>query len=112
MNAISVSLLMLAALCASAGQLLFKVGATGRTALLEFINLQIIAGLGLYGAATLLWIYVLSTQALTTVYAFTVLTFALVYMGGVFLLGERLSPGGIAGTALVLLGLFFIARFG
>ncbi|GAB3282209.1 hypothetical protein [Parahaliea aestuarii] len=112
MTPATLALLLTAALCASGGQLLFKIGASGRTALLEFINLPIVAGLALYAAATVLWIYVLSTQALTTVYAFTVLTFALVYLGGVFLLGERLSPGGMAGTALVLLGLFCITRYG
>jgi hypothetical protein len=36
------------AICATAGQLLFAAGARGRTQLLSFLNISIMAGLGLY----------------------------------------------------------------
>ena len=111
MNQLSVILLSTAAFCAAGGQLLFKIGANDREHLLEFINVPIIIGLMLYGAGTLIWIYALSFEKLVNVYAFTALTFVIVYLGGVFLIGEKLSIAGIVGILLVLAGLYLITHF-
>jgi undecaprenyl phosphate-alpha-L-ara4N flippase subunit ArnE len=94
---------------AALGQVLFKVGATGRNALLEFVNVWIIAGLVSYALSTMLWIYSLSRAQLTIVYPFTALTFVLVYLVGVFVLGEATSLKALVGVAAVLLGLFLIS---
>jgi drug/metabolite transporter (DMT)-like permease len=98
------------AFCAAAGQLLFAAGARGRTALLSFVNPWIVAGLGLYGVATLFWIYGLSRAQLWQVYPFTVLTFILIYLAGIILFGERPSVPGLCGVALVLAGLYLVSR--
>jgi drug/metabolite transporter (DMT)-like permease len=98
------------AFCAAAGQLLFATGARGRTALVSFVNPAIVAGLGLYGVATLFWIYSLSRAQLWQVYPFTVLTFILIYLASVLLFGERPSIPGLCGAALVLAGLYLVSR--
>ena len=110
MGRITIIMLTLAAVSAAAGQLLFRVGAEGRSAITEFINLPIFLGLVLYAAGTVVWIYTLSHEKLVNVYAFTALTFVLVYLGGIGLLGERLHNAGMLGVLLVLAGLYFITR--
>lgn len=106
----STILLSFAAFSAAIGQLLFRVGAEGRTLFVEFINLPIITGLCFYAAGTAIWIYALSQEKLVDVYAFTALTFVLVYIGGVILLKESIDLMGGLGVALVLVGLYFITR--
>ena len=96
------------AVLAALGQVSFKYGADGRVALLDFVNTWILLGLALYGAGTVCWILALSAVPLTVLYPFTVLTFVLVNFLAVALLRERLSAQGIAGTGLVLLGLFLV----
>ncbi len=98
-------LLLTAALCAAAGQILFKLGATNRTTFLAFVNPQILGGGALYFLGAALWVVALSKLPLSVAYPFTVLTFVLVYLASIFLLGERPTPGGIFGVALVLGGL-------
>jgi len=108
MSRLSLLLLTLAAFCAAGGQLLFKIGARDRQQFMEFINFPILIGLLLYGIGTLLWIYTLSYEKLTNVYAFTALTFILVYLGGVFVINEKISMIGVSGIILVLAGLYLI----
>lgn len=108
MSRLAIALLTLAAFLAGGGQILFKVGAQGRRELVEFLNLPVALGALLYAAGTVIWIYMLSTEKLVNVYAFTALTFVLVYLGGVFLIGERLSSSGIVGIALILAGLYLL----
>lgn len=95
-------------LFAAAGQVAFKLGATGRSSFGEFLNLWIGGGLILYGLGTVLWIFALSRLSLTIVYPFTALTFVLVYCAGVVLLGETATATQFWGVGLVLLGLFLI----
>lgn len=101
-------LLTLAAFSAAAGQLLFKVGARGSPTLADFFNLPILFGLLLYATSTALWIYALSFEKLVNVYAFTALTFVLVYLGGILILGERISFQAGMGICAVLIGLYLI----
>jgi multidrug transporter EmrE-like cation transporter len=101
-------LLLAAAAFAAAGQVLFKLGATNRTSLTAFINPQIIGGGVLYLLGAVLWVGALSKAPLSVVYPFTVLTFVLVYVASIFLLGERPTPGALFGVALVLGGLAVI----
>ncbi len=106
----AVVLLTVSALTAACGQLLLKFGAQGREQLLGFINPHVVGGLVLYIASTLIWIYVLSFEKLTNVYAFTALTFVLVYLGGVVLLGEKISLAAASGVIIILLGLYLISQ--
>jgi undecaprenyl phosphate-alpha-L-ara4N flippase subunit ArnE len=90
------------------GQLLFKVGATGRTVLLDFVNVYIATGLALYAVGTMLWIAALSKAPLSAAYPFTALTFVLVVVFSAIFLREGMSGRGMAGTALVLAGLWLV----
>lgn len=111
MSRFSVLLLTFSAFSAASGQLLLKVGARGREQLLDFINPPIVFGLVLYATSTVIWIYALSAERLVNVYAFTALTFVLVYLGGVLLIRESLSAAGLVGVLLVLSGLFLITNY-
>ncbi len=104
--ATSLLLLLAASLAAACGQLLLKVGAQHRTHVVEFLNPAIAIGLLLYLCGTVLWIYVLSREKLVVTYAFTALTFVLVYLGAVLALGESLTLKAGSGVLLVLAGLF------
>jgi drug/metabolite transporter (DMT)-like permease len=108
MNLLPYILLSVGVLCAAAGQIAFKLGATGRTAPLEFVNIWIVGGLGLYGVGTLLWIWCLSRLPLTVVYPFTALTFVIVYVAGLLAFHEPVSLRALAGVGLVLGGLYLI----
>lgn len=108
MTRLSIGLLLIASFSAAAGQLLFKLGAQGHARLIEFANMQILLGLLLYLIGTAIWVYVLSTERLTEVYAFTALTFVLVYVAGVFVVGERLVMSTVIGICLILAGLYLI----
>ena len=105
-------LLLVGTLCAAAGQVAFKLGATGRTALVDFINPWIVGGLGLYGLGTVLWIWCLSRLNLTVVYPFTALTFVLVYLAGALALKEPVTTRALVGVALILAGLFLVTSSG
>jgi len=106
----TIILLIAATVCAAAGVVLLKVGATGRTELLAFVNPYIAAGLVLCALAAGLWIYVMSKRSLTSIYPFTILGFLLVYLSGVVLLGELPSRSAVIGVALILIGLYLVAR--
>lgn len=112
MSRLSIILLSTSALMAAVGQILFRLGARDKSSLLALFNVHILTGVALYGGGTLIWIFVLSREKLVDVYAFTALTFALVYVGAVTILDERLQLQAMAGLALVLLGLFLLARAG
>ena len=104
------SLVLLAGtLFAAAGQVLFKIGASGREAVSSFFNSWLLSGLLAYALGTLLWIYALSKIRLTVVYPFTALTFVLVYVFGILLLHEPTTVKALVGVAFVLGGLFLIS---
>jgi undecaprenyl phosphate-alpha-L-ara4N flippase subunit ArnE len=105
----STLLLLCATFAAASGQLLFRAGAQGRTQALQFINAPILAGLVLYALGTVLWIFALSKERLVVAYAFTALTFVLVYIGSAVFLAETVTMKAAGGVALILCGLFLIA---
>jgi drug/metabolite transporter (DMT)-like permease len=100
---------LMGAVLAALGQVSFKHGADGRAILMEFVNPWILLGLALYLGGTVLWILALSAVPLTLLYPFSALTYVLVNLLAVTLLGEQLTARGLTGTALVLLGLFLVA---
>jgi drug/metabolite transporter (DMT)-like permease len=109
MNPLSIALLCLAAALAAGGQVLLKRGADGRQHWTDFLNLELGCGLALYAAGTVLWIGALSREPLVKAYAFTALSFVLVYGASVFILKERLTVIGGVGVLCVLVGLYLIA---
>ena len=100
---------VIGAVLAALGQVSFKYGAVGRAVPMEFLNSWILLGMALYLAGTVLWILALSAVPLTVLYPFAALTYVLVNVLGVVLLGEQLTARGMAGTGFVLLGLFLVS---
>jgi drug/metabolite transporter (DMT)-like permease len=92
-------------ICAAAGTLLLKLGANGRTELLQCINVYIVVGLGLYALGSGLWVFGLSKEPLSIVYPFTALSFVLVLLGAVVFQGERPSLINMMGIVVVLAGI-------
>jgi drug/metabolite transporter (DMT)-like permease len=109
MQARFILFLLAGTLFAAVGQVLFKIGATGRETISSFFNSWILAGLIAYALGTLLWVYSLSKVRLTVVYPFTALTFVLVYLFGILILHEPTTSKALVGVALVLGGLFLIS---
>lgn len=97
-----------ASVAAAIGQILFRLGARDRISLVAFVNTYIALGMLFYALGMAAWIYALSREQMVTVYAFTALTFVLVYLGGVFLLGENTNTTKSMGVALVIVGLYFL----
>jgi drug/metabolite transporter (DMT)-like permease len=68
-------------------------------------------GIFLVVLASVIWMRVISMIGLTTAYpVFVSLTYAVVAVGAILIFGERLSAQKLAGTAMLLAGIFFIAR--
>jgi drug/metabolite transporter (DMT)-like permease len=108
MSRSTIALLLSASVAAAVGQILFRLGARGRIGFLAFVNPYIALGMLFYALGMAAWIYALSREQMIAVYAFTALTFVLVYLGGVFLLGEHINATKSMGVVLVIAGLYFL----
>lgn len=98
----------------SLGQLLFKKAALLIPAHAGWrdwaFNGWLITALALYGATTLLWIWVLRTAPLHLAYPFMGLAFVLVPVMGWMLLREPLHLQTLLGGTLILAGITLAAR--
>jgi multidrug transporter EmrE-like cation transporter len=65
-------------------------------------------GLFLYGFSAVVWLFVLATLDVSVAYAFVSLGFLLTMALGCLLLGEVLTISKLAGTALVMLGIWLV----
>jgi drug/metabolite transporter (DMT)-like permease len=90
---------------AGLGQVFLKLGAQGRTAALDFVNLPLALGLGAYLAGLLLWLYGLSKAPLYMVYPFAILTFVIVGLASIAVLGERPTLLTLAGWIIIVAGI-------
>ena len=91
----------------SVGQILFKLAARQGSpleGLTAMVNGWMLAALILYGAATLLWVYVLRSTPLAIAYPLFALAFVLVPVLSFFFLNEPLRFSSFAGGALIMLG--------
>jgi drug/metabolite transporter (DMT)-like permease len=108
-------MVLLAVLCIAAGQVLFKLTAD-RIQGLQIISILgdrrtiMIFGsaLGIYAAATVLWVLALRDLSLAYAYMFVSLSFVLVPIAAVVLFGERVSASYLMGSALIICGLMLI----
>ena len=109
MKAIFLIVMLCSTMLAAGGQILFRLGAKGREQVLDLINVAVLGGIVCYGLSTLLWIWALSRAPLTYAYPFTLLTFALVYLGSAVVLREYLPLQVMAGLGLMMCGLVVVA---
>lgn len=73
------------------------------------LNLYFIVGIGLLGASTLLWIWVLRTLPLNIAYPFMALAFVIVPLLSYYLLGEPLGWKSFVGGLLIIAGVVIIS---
>ena len=108
------TLLVLFAVSLACGQVLFKAAAQSvkgpmgidfRTVLQLATNAYFLLALVIYGAATVLWVFLLRDTELSRAYPIVALAFVLVPLLGTFVFGEQLSVRLILGIAVVILGL-------
>lgn len=98
----------------AAGQVLFKLtsgttgdfGVKGLAALA--LNPLLLAALAIYGAGTIIWIFVLKAVPLTIGYSFMALTFCFVPLLASVFLGEALTLRYALGAVLIVGGMFVI----
>jgi multidrug transporter EmrE-like cation transporter len=70
-----------------------------------------LAGFFLTGAGSLAWLYILSTQKLSTCYPlFVSITYALITLGAVYFLHERVSVQKVVGLVIIIAGITTVAR--
>lgn len=105
------------ALLLAAGQILFKSAALSLPTIWtlgDLTSTMRIPALWLailvYGAATVLWIYLLKTVPLSRAYPFAALGFVLVPAAGVLLFNEKVGLSYVGGAALIVSGLLITAR--
>jgi drug/metabolite transporter (DMT)-like permease len=104
MNQLLFAALVLSACLAALGQLCLKLGSDHIMKSTDWFNPYLAAGITLYAIGFALWLYGLSRAPLHTVYPFALLTFVLVGLLGVVVLGERPNIGTIAGWIIISVG--------
>lgn len=105
-------LLVAFALLLSSGQVLFKqaaIAGTGKPFHLGFFNGWMAAALILYAIATVLWVWILRTTALSIAYPFVALGFILVPLAAHYLFGEPFETRYVFGAVLIIAGLLVIS---
>lgn len=105
-------LLTLFTLLLSFGQTLFKqaaLAAGGQALASGIINRWTVAGLVVYGLATVLWISILRTTPLSVAYPFTAIGFLIVPLAAHYLFGEPLHARYLAGAICIIVGILLTA---
>jgi len=73
---------------------------------------RILAGLAMFGAATLLWFDLLSRMELSFLYPFMSLSYVLAFFAGWLWLGESPEPVRFVGILIIGVGIALVARTG
>ena len=76
------------------------------------LNPFVIVGLFGFFVSMLIWLYVLSRMELSFVYPFVALNYVLILFGSYFLFKETITPLKIVGVAVIIIGVFLVARGG
>ena len=91
------------------GQILFKLGArsfAGEGPLLrKLLSPYLVAGIALYGIVTIVWVWQLSMVDLNRAYPFMALTFVVVPLLSMLVLGETVNARYWIGVACIILGI-------
>ena len=108
MNATLFALTLACVVAIATGQILFKLAAQAADPAAAFpwslFNGYLFAALVVYGAATLLWVWLLKTLPLNVAYPFVGLAFVIVPLLGAWLLNEPLDWRHLAGGAIIAAG--------
>lgn len=116
-----IGLILVSVFLGSFGQILVKIGApnlqlnfSGINILYSILhilkNIPVMMGIISYGISFLIWIKVLSKVELSYAYPMVSLGYVLVMIFSYFFFKENITLSRILGTALIILGVIFIAR--
>lgn len=110
-------LLVINILLLVSGQMLWKVGMEkigsdwGLNTIIELIKSPYIVGGGvIYVVATVLWLYILGKMPFSVAYPFQSLAYVLGMVLGYAIFKEVVTPTQWFGAAIIILGVYFIAR--
>jgi drug/metabolite transporter (DMT)-like permease len=113
---IAIPLVLLCVVMISAGQILFKMAAMHATVhaqasvYVQWLSLPLFVALIIYGAATVLWVWLLRHIPLTTAYPLYALAFVIVPIASYFIFDESLGLQHVLGGALIVAGVFVISK--
>ncbi len=113
----TVLLILISVLLGAGGQVLLKMGALRVAEVTEVGPLlgrivtspHILAGFGLYGVASVLWIVVLSRAPLSLAYPMLSLGYVVVLLASAYVFGEAIPAVRVAGIAAIILGLVLVS---
>jgi multidrug transporter EmrE-like cation transporter len=122
MNALSFSLVMTGVLLNAAAQLLLKSG-TNAIGMFEFsvMNVmpvgwkiatqpQILCGIGCYVVSVVVWILALSRAEVSIAYPMLSIGYVINAVAAWYLFGEAVTITRLVGIAIIVLGVFVVAR--
>ena len=122
MNAVSFSLVMLGVLLNAAAQLLLKAG-TNAVGKFEFVGANalpmgmklalephILGGLACYVVSVAIWIMALSRVEVSIAYPMLSVGYVVNAAAAWYLFGEAVTPMRLLGIAILILGVFVVAR--
>lgn len=99
--------------CTVAGNLLLKSGAVealGRSAWWGLLNLKTVSGLAFFGAAVLVYLWVLRTVPLNVAQSFMAAQFISVIVASALVLSEPISAIRWLGIALIAIGIVIVGH--
>ena len=109
-------LTLVTTLLMATGQMLFKIGSTGKdfSSVANIVKLlfspTILLALCIYGGTTILWMYILSKVEINRVYPIQSLAFALVLILASVVFKEQIPANRWAGVAIIIVGVI-VATF-
>jgi drug/metabolite transporter (DMT)-like permease len=112
-----IALLAAYAVSMAGGQILFKLaalkapveGSLSERLPTLMLNWNFIAAVVLYGALSVLWVWILTFTPLSRAYVFVALAFAITPLLGGWLFAEPISARLVVGIVLICSGLLFVA---
>ena len=112
-----IALLSFYAVAMAVGQITFKLAAVRMPSVGNLTERLIslahngffLGALALYGALTVLWVWILTFTPLSRAYVFIALAFAITPLAGGFLFGEPISVRLVVGIGLIVGGLLCVA---
>ena len=98
------------------GQILFKLGSTGKILnnlsdiIKLFFNPIILVALCIYAFTTSLWLYILSKVPISFAYPIQALAFPIILFVSNILFGENITLSKWIGVVIICIGVYFITR--
>ena len=92
------------------GQWMLKAGAASPTLIGQLLAPATLVGLALYGAATVLYMIAIRRIPITVAFPSISVSYVVILAMGVIVFGEGLTVGKVAGTALIMGGVWMLNR--